>query len=298
MNVLLVINPNAGNSDKKEFAKEAKAYADNQKINLSIYWTKGKNDQENINALLADKQFDRIIAAGGDGTIRTLAIAVKDRKISFGIVPLGTSNGLATDIELPSNPISAFQTAIKSSRKINLDFIGVNKKEYILHIGDLGANANLIKRFENDTKEGYVSYTKHLIDELQELGSFEYTIQTEGNVYRGSAQMIAFCNARKFGSGIPLTSRGNPADGKFEIVIYKTINIATLVKSTLSSLTEDFFTLDQQETIVCKSAQVSLNTKVLLQLDGELIGKNDSIALQIEESQLEVICSSNCPYIN
>jgi YegS/Rv2252/BmrU family lipid kinase len=296
MKALLVINPKAGKSNKINFAEQAEAYAKNQKIDLKVYWTNGKTDQEKIAQIVKKEKIERIIAAGGDGTVRMAAIAIKKSKLLFGIVPLGTSNGLATDLEIPKTPIEAFKVGIESNKTIDFDFIRVNKREHLLHIGDIGANANLIKRFEKDPEEGYATYSKHLIEALQNLGSFDYKIDCNGKLLEGSAQMIAFCNARKFGSGVPLTLSGHPGDGKFEIVIYKEINFATLAKSTLSTLVEDLFDHNQQEIIKCQSAKIKLNSRVLMQLDGDLSGKIDEINLKVEEAQLKLICSEDCPY--
>lgn len=296
MKALLVINPKAGNSDKMSFVEEAKAFAKSQKVDLKIHWTNGKTDQEDIAQLIQEEKINRVIAAGGDGTVRMTAIAIKKGKVLLGIVPLGTSNGLATDLQIPKTPIEAFKTAIFSTTTLNLDFICVNNTNYMLHIGDLGANANLIKRFEKDPEEGYAAYTKHLIEELQNLGSFDYTIDSDGKISEGSAQMIAFCNARKFGSGIPLTLSGHPGDGKFELVIYKEINFSTLVNSTLSTLNDAFFNLDHREIIECQSAKIQLRPKVLMQLDGELYQEVKEVSLNIEEAQVELICSIDCPY--
>ncbi|MEX2379106.1 MAG: diacylglycerol kinase family protein [Vicingaceae bacterium] len=298
MKLLMVINPKAGSSDKIDFVEEAKEYAKTQKVDLGVYWTNGKTDEANIAQLIKEEKFDRLLAAGGDGTIRMAAIVIKNSKSKslLGIVPLGTSNGLATDLHIPQNPIKAFKAGINSSTSIDLDFICVNGADYILHIGDLGANANLIKRFEKDHEEGYAAYTKHLIEELQDLGSFDYNIDCDGEIWEGSAQMIAFCNARKFGSGIPLTLSGHPGDGKFEIVIYKEINFTTLVKSTLSTLNENFFEVENREIIECESAKIQLRPKVIMQLDGELYHEVDKVSLKIEKAQIELICSIDSPY--
>jgi diacylglycerol kinase (ATP) len=55
-------------------------------------------------AEIARDDFDLVVAAGGDGTVRDIAGALVHTNIPLAIVPLGTFNNLARSLELPASP--------------------------------------------------------------------------------------------------------------------------------------------------------------------------------------------------
>jgi diacylglycerol kinase family enzyme len=48
-----------------------------------------------------DGAFDAIVAGGGDGTVRTIAMVLADSGVPLGIIPLGTLNHFAKDLGIP-----------------------------------------------------------------------------------------------------------------------------------------------------------------------------------------------------
>jgi diacylglycerol kinase family enzyme len=113
----------------------------------------------------------------------------------------------------------------------------------------------------------------------------------------GSANMVSFCNARKYGTGVPLTQEGAPHDGLFELVIFNKIDISTLFKSALAAVEETFFNHEDRQIISTKSAVIELTEPQQWQIDGELMPPTRQISLQILPQQFRLICGKDCPYL-
>lgn len=62
-------------------------------------------------------------------------------------------------------------------------------------------------------------YAKHFWDEFQNLKSFDFEIETDQMDYERKGVMLAICNGRRFGTGIPLNSIGEMDDAVFELVV-------------------------------------------------------------------------------
>jgi diacylglycerol kinase family enzyme len=57
-----------------------------------------------------------VVAAGGDGTIRTVAQRVLAAGLPFGVLPMGTFNYFARDNDLPQDPVAAVEILMKSAQ--------------------------------------------------------------------------------------------------------------------------------------------------------------------------------------
>jgi diacylglycerol kinase family enzyme len=90
--------------------------------------------------------FATIIAAGGDGTICTVATAVAGTGIALGIVPLGTFNFFARSLGLPNDPAAAI-AALLTGKVSVVSAAEVNGKLY-LNNASLGLYPALLERRE------------------------------------------------------------------------------------------------------------------------------------------------------
>ena len=68
-----MVNPISGDVDKSEFIQEAKFHSDDLNLRFILYQTTGKEDEAQIRSLCTLHKPDRVIVAGGDGTIKMVA---------------------------------------------------------------------------------------------------------------------------------------------------------------------------------------------------------------------------------
>jgi diacylglycerol kinase (ATP) len=221
------------------------------------------------------------VSVGGDGTTLFTSIVLLNTKYPMGIIPLGSANGMATELFVNSDPVEALKEIILSQVIAGLDVVLVNDKYYSIHIGDIGLNASIVEAYEKDINRGMATYAKYVFEELSKLSPFEFTLKTSKEILKSKGLMLGICNARKYGTGIPLNRDGNPMDGKFEIVIIEKIDASTLLKAGLSKYNERFIDNQNNKVISAKSAEIFFNEPRLLQLDGEVIGYFEKIKIEI-----------------
>ena len=63
------------------------------------------------------EQVDLVIGAGGDGTIRSVADGLAHTGIPLGLVPAGTGNLLARNLDLPLEEVDAIEVALDGQQR-------------------------------------------------------------------------------------------------------------------------------------------------------------------------------------
>ena len=292
MKLFFVVNPISGGVDKEPFIKEAKALCDLYGLDCHIFKTTGKEDRENALEHLKEVQPDKVISVGGDGTTLFTATTLLDTGYPMGIIPLGSANGMATELFVDPVPIKALKDIIMSDLIGYLDLLRINGKHYCLHLGDVGINAQIVESYENDPNRGMSTYAKHFLSELQKLEPFQVMVETKDGDYKGQVLMMALCNARKYGTGVPLNATGNPMDGKFEIVLLETLNLASLIQAGLASLNDKYLDNQISKVITTTWARIEFDEPRLLQLDGEVIEPFEVIDVEILKGAAKLITTS------
>ena len=155
-NCILVVNPVSGALDKSEFIDATIDFATTKDLKLHLYTTSGENDIENLRLLYKNHKPERIIVAGGDGTIKMVTEAMENEDVILGILPAGSANGLAADLNLSSVFEENLEIAF-GDHFMDMDIVSINNEKSI-HLSDLGLNAELIKNYENSSIRGKLGY--------------------------------------------------------------------------------------------------------------------------------------------
>lgn len=297
MKLLTVINPVSGGVDKESFLDEIQSICDCYNIDHEVFKTTGEDDVQKLQTRIDESKPGRIAAVGGDGTCRLCAIALIDREIPLGLVPMGSANGMAQELGVPTDPIEAFKDILISQRIEGLDLLHINDKEYCYHLGDIGVNAKIIEAFEGDGQRGMLTYAKYFIEQLGQSKPIKAVIKTSESEHTVEGVMIGICNGRKFGTGIPLNVNGSPMDQEFEIVVIKEVSPENLINAGLSRFDENFHKNISLEVIKMSECEINFESPHLLQLDGELIGNFESIKVKVIPNAVQLITSARNPYL-
>lgn len=282
MSYLVIINPISGDIDKTSFKKDLEQLLQERDISYEIYETRQNNDDQHLIDRIEQLDINRILICGGDGTFNMFADVLQRMQIPVGFVPMGSANGLAADMGIEGTPLQVVKKYLSTLEIRKMDCLMINREHPVLHLADIGLNANMIKDYEKDTNRGWFTYAKHALSHLQNVANFKVDIhQGEDSVY-SQGVMVAVCNGKTFGTtGIRLNRISDIADGKFEIVIIKALKFENLIRATLSRFDEDWFETGNYEVVQTEQAEIQLEKPMQLQIDGEIINAFDKITVDI-----------------
>jgi diacylglycerol kinase family enzyme len=292
MKLLFVVNPISGGINKEPFLKQAIELCFKYGIDYNIFKTTGFGDEKALKSLLDLLKPDKVVSVGGDGTVLFTSIVLMNTGYAMGIVPLGSANGMAEELKVNSDPVEAFKDIIMSNLIRGLDLVCVNDKYYSVHIGDVGLNARIVEAYEKDPNRGMITYAKYFLNEIGKLEPFAVKVHAEEYNYEGKVFMVGICNARKFGTGIPINRVGNPMDGKLEVVLIEKIDVLSLIKAGLAKFDESFLDNRTATVFSVKNAIITFDKPRLLQLDGEVIGKFEQINVKTVPSAVNFITTN------
>ncbi|MFQ3174615.1 MAG: diacylglycerol kinase (ATP) [Flavobacterium sp.] len=283
-NVIMIVNPVSGGMDKSELIHQAANFAAKENLNFVLYETCADNDDAKIKGLYKKFKPDRVIVAGGDGTVKLVAEALESEDFILGILPAGSSNGLATDLGLPKSIEENLRIAFQNDF-LEMDMIVVNGKKS-LHLSDLGLNATLIKNYHEGSMHGRWHYALQAFKTLIDTDvDFSATITVNSEVTEYEARMIVIANSKKYGTGVIINPNGIMNDGKFEIIILKNLDLIVFGKIITGNMP-----LESEDITIISAdkATIKTNFPVSFQMDGEYYGAETEFNIDIAPKKLKV----------
>jgi diacylglycerol kinase (ATP) len=288
--VLFVVNPIAGGSDKQDFLDFLPNFCFENNFDFKVLSTKGVDDYQSIEKKIKEFLPDILAAAGGDGTSNLVARFAVKEKIPLAVIPLGSANGLATELSIPKNYPEALQI-IASGKEVKMDTLTING-HLCLHLSDIGFNARCIQRFEQNSTRGWYGYAKEFFKELFNSKSSKYVFQTERKTFKRRAVMVVLANASRYGTGVMINPNGRHDDGKFELIIIKAYGLRAMISILWALLTGD---IEKTRFVKIESLQ---KVKILkkrhqpVHVDGEILPETTRVEAEINPGSLRVLVDS------
>lgn len=280
----MVVNPISGDVDKSEMIAATQQFAGQAQFAFQLYETSGDQDCAKIKALYEQYKPQRVLVAGGDGTIKMVAEALENCDVVLGILPAGSANGLSVDLNLPGDLEENLAIAFHSNY-MEMDMVCINGKKS-LHLSDIGLNAQLVKNYENSETRGMLGYALQAITTLSEQDPpFQVTVVADNRTIECEARMVVIANSQKYGTGVTINPNGQMNDGKFEIVILKNLDVLVFGKIVTGNMPLDS---DDVEIVTAEKASITTNVPVHFQIDGEYVGEETQLDIHILHGQMKV----------
>jgi len=172
---------------------------------------------------------DMVIAAGGDGTVRSVAEGLRGSGVAMGLIPSGTGNLLARNLDVPFTHLEAAVSVAFSGvdRKIDLGLAkirranGDHEEHVFLVMAGLGLDATMIKNTRSKLKKavGWLAYVDSIGRSLPEIKPVRLWVSRDGGAELSvNVHTIIIGNCGKLPGGILLIPDARPDDGLLDFV--------------------------------------------------------------------------------
>ena len=173
---------------------------------------------------LVSAHVDRVIAAGGDGTIRMVADRLAQSAIPMAVVPLGTGNLLARNLDIPLSEDEALEVAFGDhTRDIDLIKVTVDGEpgEHFAVIGGLGVDAMIMDETSPDLKDT-IGAGAYFVAAAKALGRTPIDMRItldDHRPRRRHAMICAIGNVGKLAGNLTLIPGAQPDDGRLDVYV-------------------------------------------------------------------------------
>jgi len=259
---------------------------------ILIKRTKDLKDAENVLKEISVKDFDCVIACGGDGTINFVLNQIYGKNVSLGIIPIGTVNALAKSLSFPKS-IKKIVMNIKDKKTKTID-MGLVNNRYFLCFASMGYDAMVTYYVPEKFKDAYGKWAFFVtgIKELfKQKNLNRLRLYTENkNEYR-EVYSVLLSNTPIY-AGVKMFPDAKVDDGLMDLYLFKkkgifqTVINALIVGSVgfnlIKILAKTFHIGKSIEHIQANTLRVESDGDFYLQLDGEPIKmklKNTKIEL-------------------
>ncbi len=257
---------------------------------------------------------DVVIAAGGDGTVRAVAerLAQKPGSAELGIIPLGTGNLLARNLDVPlNNTTEAFRRALtEPARPLDVGWVevalsGGTQRHAFTVMAGFGIDAHMITETDDDlkSKAGWLAYVESLGRAISASEVIDITLALDdAPAAPEQAHTLIVGNCGALQGGMTLLPDADPRDGVLDVLVLHADGISGWM-DTMRNLVWDnglkrLFTPGREDESAhdtestshrqITSATVMLNEPRVFEVDGDELGETTRVQVSIQPAAIQV----------
>lgn len=275
MKAFVVLNPVAGNNAREPVLESLKTHFESAGIDYIVHETaENEKTGDIVRSSLKKEKFDFVVAAGGDGTVSQIIDGLVGSSLPLGIIPVGTGNLLARDLNLPLKIDEAAALIAGPHVLRKIDAMRINGLVCVLN-ASLGTSAKVMRDTTSQSKNhfGCLAYIWETIRNLFKMKRMNITVDIDGKPVKYRAVEAAVFNCGMLAK--TLYPRGPDVrvdDGHLDvwIVSFKTIldyplYLFRMIRERPSKHLSHF--INANKTITIKSG-----IPLPVQADGDIIG--------------------------
>lgn len=224
--LIYLINPASGTQKKDNIRHLIETKTQEQNIEFEIIPTNAAGDYDFLKEDIHSKKITDVIMVGGDGTVNQVVSCLKDERVNFGIIPVGSGNGLALTAGIPRHPVKALKVIFNGEASV-IDAFKINS-QFSCMLSGLGFDAQVAHDFANKASRGLLTYTQQSLFNYFKAHPYQFEIILNNFSFYSEAFFISIANSNQFGNNFTIAPQASLNDGLLDIVIVQKMNKAKL----------------------------------------------------------------------
>ncbi len=230
---------------------------------------------------------DRLVVAGGDGSLGSVAASAARAEIPFAVVPTGTANDFARALGIPLGTGEAVRLAVGGEQTRRIDIAHMDDRPF-LNVASLGMSPVAAEHAAGlKGALGPLAYTVGALRAGLEADAVNCTVRCDGeDLFGGEAWQATVACTGAFGGGSSVDA--NPADGRLDVIVIEAESRARLVRHAYGLRAGEIERQPGVHKLRCAAAEVELDGAEPFNVDGELV-ESGSCRFDVEPAAVSVV---------
>jgi len=271
MQTKIVVNPIAGRGSSLKALPRVKRRLDKEMVEYEIIRTEFPNHATELAGKL-ESSGERIVAMGGDGTVREVLNGIRSPDTRVGVIPAGMGNDFARSLGIPTD-VSRAAALLAGSESKKVDLGGERGKFF--NVMGVGFPAHVVERI-NKYKEGPVKgpliYLLGLLRSITDLDTYEFKLILDGEARELSANAIFVANSNYTAGGLKLVPQAELDDGLLDVAIIANAGRMELLMALEKAYRGEHVNHPKIEFLRAKKIRIESKARLIKMFDGELEG--------------------------
>jgi YegS/Rv2252/BmrU family lipid kinase len=241
---------------------------------------------------------DAVVAVGGDGAVLQVVQSLAGTHVALGIIPMGTGNLLAGNLEIPKGVDDAVKVLLGGGRRrIDLGRLKAGGKRSMFAVAcGVGFDAQVMDATDPQEKQrlGKLAYVVSAIRRQGAARDVVHQVTLDGVVQAMDAMQVLVANFGGMGAGMKTRLEVEPDDGLLDVLVIR-------ASGPLGGLLAGWEALRQGELgespeghvfrARARKVRVSTAKRRLVETDGSVVGTTP-IRISVRPAALTVIVPS------
>ena len=285
--IAFIINPIAGTKSKSDIPKTIEKELDTSLFEPTIVFSEYRGHSTELAMKFVSNGVSYVVAVGGDGTVNEIAKALVHTDTAFGIVPIGSGNGLALHFGI-SKSVKKAVRLLNNFKVIDADYGLFNEKPFFCTCG-AGFDAHISTKFAESNHRGFLSYVKICIENYFKYKTENYQLIGNDIDIKTNAFVITFANASQWGNNAYIAPNAKITDGQMDICIMSKFPLRAAPKFALQLFSKK---LDKNPYMnILRTNEITLirEKEGAFHFDGEPHSEGKIINIKIVPSGLKIM---------
>ena len=290
----VIINPISGVGSKYKVQKMISSRCQDKGIAVNVVYTEYAGHATKLTQKAIDDNVDCVIAVGGDGTVNEVARNLLHSDVVLGIIPRGSGNGLARELNIPMDVRGAIDVIFSNHISV-IDACKANDNVFFCTCG-VGFDAAISVEFAKEKRRGSLTYVKDIVEKYLDYMPEEYELHINDDTITEKAFLITCANASQYGNNAFIAPNADISDGQMDVTILSSFSALDIGPLAIQLFTKTIDKNSKIKTYKTKKVNIVRQKEGVMHIDGDPVMTDKEVEVSIIRSALNVFTPVNLSF--